>query len=215
HADALGCEGAGLAGSGQPGAVAGADGGAVTADLLRAQRRESRLQRLGIRGGQRAGQQVAVPGRRGLALEGGQRLRRGGDQLERAGRAVVADARLEGVVAQGHGGLRSGWVRDTRCPGGRIAVYRKRLHRCRLQGSCPLGYSLNEGAKVAESSCGVSAHRSEASMAVTLKDVARQAGVSVATASRAFQRPEMVGARSLARVREAAAELGYAPNRTA
>ena len=52
-------------------------------------------------------------------------------------------------------------------------------------------------------------------MAVTLKDVAQQAGVSVATASRAFQRPEMVGARSLARVREAAAELGYAPNRTA
>ncbi|MGO1227135.1 MAG: LacI family DNA-binding transcriptional regulator [Brachybacterium sp.] len=52
-------------------------------------------------------------------------------------------------------------------------------------------------------------------MAVTLKDVARQAGVSIATASRAFQRPEMVGASSLARIRAAAADLGYSPNRTA
>ena len=33
-------------------------------------------------------------------------------------------------------------------------------------------------------------------MAATLKDVAARAGVSVATASRAFQRPDMVGARS-------------------
>src|SRR5699024_9008032 len=63
--------------------------------------------------------------------------------------------------------------------------------------------------------CGGSARESEASMAVTLKDVAQQAGVSVATASRAFPRPALVGARSLARVREAADTLGYAPNRTA
>lgn len=52
-------------------------------------------------------------------------------------------------------------------------------------------------------------------MAVTLKDVAARAGVSVATASRAFQRPGMVGADALARVRDAAASLGYTPNRTA
>lgn len=52
-------------------------------------------------------------------------------------------------------------------------------------------------------------------MASTLKDVARQAGVSIATASRAFQRPEMVGTESLAKVRAAAVELGYSPNRSA
>lgn len=52
-------------------------------------------------------------------------------------------------------------------------------------------------------------------MATTLRDVAQQAGVSVATASRAFQRPEMVSAGSRARVHEAATALGYAPNRTA
>ena len=50
---------------------------------------------------------------------------------------------------------------------------------------------------------------------MTLKDVAQQAGVSIATASRAFQHPEMVGSDSLARIRAAAAELGYSPNRTA
>ena len=135
HAGALGGEGTRLAGGREARAVAGADGGAVTADLLRAQSREGGLQRLGVRGGQGAGEHVAVTGRCGLALEGGQSRRRGGDELERAGGAVVADARLEGVVAQGHGVLRSGWVRDRRCPGGRIAEYRKRLHRCRLQGS--------------------------------------------------------------------------------
>ena len=52
-------------------------------------------------------------------------------------------------------------------------------------------------------------------MAVTLKDVARRAGVSVATVSRAFQRPEMLGEATLATVRSAAEELGYVPNRTA
>lgn len=52
-------------------------------------------------------------------------------------------------------------------------------------------------------------------MAVTLKDVAARAGVSVATASRAFQRPELVAAGSVRRVREAADALGYRPNRSA
>ncbi|MDN6302089.1 MAG: LacI family transcriptional regulator [Brachybacterium sp.] len=52
-------------------------------------------------------------------------------------------------------------------------------------------------------------------MAVTLKDVAAHAGVSVATASRAFQRPEMVGADALTRVRDSATALGYTPNRVA
>ena len=52
-------------------------------------------------------------------------------------------------------------------------------------------------------------------MAVTLKDVAAHAGVSVATASRAFQRPEMVGGDALKRVRDSATSLGYTPNRAA
>lgn len=52
-------------------------------------------------------------------------------------------------------------------------------------------------------------------MAVTLKDVAARAGVSVATASRAFQRPQMVGGSTLQTIRAAASELGYSPNRTA
>lgn len=52
-------------------------------------------------------------------------------------------------------------------------------------------------------------------MAVTLRDVASRAGVSVATASRAFQRPDMVGRETLERVRAAAADVGYVANRTA
>ncbi|MGO1926516.1 MAG: LacI family DNA-binding transcriptional regulator, partial [Brachybacterium tyrofermentans] len=52
-------------------------------------------------------------------------------------------------------------------------------------------------------------------MATTLKDVAALAGVSVATASRAFQRPELVGATSREKVLAAAADLGYSPNRSA
>ena len=52
-------------------------------------------------------------------------------------------------------------------------------------------------------------------MATTLKDVAALAGVSVATASRAFQRPELVGAASREKVLAAAADLGYSPNRSA
>lgn len=52
-------------------------------------------------------------------------------------------------------------------------------------------------------------------MAVTLKDVATRAGVSVATASRAFQRPDMVGVVTREKVHAAAAEVGYVPNRSA
>jgi len=50
---------------------------------------------------------------------------------------------------------------------------------------------------------------------VTLADVAREAGVSSATASRVFGRPEMVGAETTAKVIEAADRLGYIANSTA
>ena len=50
---------------------------------------------------------------------------------------------------------------------------------------------------------------------VTLADVARQAGVSSATASRVFGRPEMVGAETAAKVIDAADRLGYIANSTA
>ncbi|MFJ6696868.1 LacI family DNA-binding transcriptional regulator [Streptomyces sp. NPDC091272] len=46
----------------------------------------------------------------------------------------------------------------------------------------------------------------------TLADVAREAGVSKATASRALRRPEMVAAATLERVRAAAGRLGFHPN---
>lgn len=55
----------------------------------------------------------------------------------------------------------------------------------------------------------------EVAMAVTLRDVASRAGVSVATASRAFQRPDMLGASTLERVQSAAAEIGYVANHPA
>ncbi|MGW1835369.1 LacI family DNA-binding transcriptional regulator [Streptomyces sp. NPDC002067] len=50
---------------------------------------------------------------------------------------------------------------------------------------------------------------------VTLADVARVAGVSKATASRALTRPEMVTDATRERVRDAAASLGFQPNRSA
>ncbi|MDF2918886.1 MAG: transcriptional regulator [Microbacterium sp.] len=52
--------------------------------------------------------------------------------------------------------------------------------------------------------------RDGASVAATLTDVARQAGVSVATASRAFGEPDRLAAATRERVLRAAHELGYA-----
>jgi DNA-binding LacI/PurR family transcriptional regulator len=49
-------------------------------------------------------------------------------------------------------------------------------------------------------------------MAVTLKDVAERAGVSRSAVSRAFTDGASVSARTRAKVEQAAAELGYAPN---
>jgi LacI family transcriptional regulator, gluconate utilization system Gnt-I transcriptional repressor len=47
---------------------------------------------------------------------------------------------------------------------------------------------------------------------VTLRDVARAAGVSVITASRALGNPEVVSKETIARVRSAVAATGYIPN---
>ena len=52
-------------------------------------------------------------------------------------------------------------------------------------------------------------------MVVTVRDVARKAGVSISTVSRALAVPEKVAQETRARVEEAAAELGYQPNRAA
>ena len=52
-------------------------------------------------------------------------------------------------------------------------------------------------------------------MAASIHDVAQHAGVSVATVSRAFTAPETVREATRARVLDAAAELGYRPNRAA
>src|SRR4051812_1908286 len=52
-------------------------------------------------------------------------------------------------------------------------------------------------------------------MAVRIKDVAERAGVSVATVSNTFNRPEIVSAGVQQRVRTASAELGYVRNESA
>jgi len=52
-------------------------------------------------------------------------------------------------------------------------------------------------------------------MAVTLRDVARAAGVSAATASRALSAPHLVAPERREAVRRVARELGYRPNRAA
>ena len=49
----------------------------------------------------------------------------------------------------------------------------------------------------------------------TVHDVARHAGVSIATVSRVFSRPDVVAADTRERVRSAAETLGYSPNTTA
>ena len=49
-------------------------------------------------------------------------------------------------------------------------------------------------------------------MAATIRDVARQAGVSIATVSRAMRDPSIVGAQTLHRVLEAASDLDYTPS---
>jgi LacI family transcriptional regulator len=50
---------------------------------------------------------------------------------------------------------------------------------------------------------------------VTVHDVARAAGVSISTVSRALSNPERVAAETLERVTRVAAELGYRPNQAA
>jgi LacI family transcriptional regulator len=49
----------------------------------------------------------------------------------------------------------------------------------------------------------------------TMMDVARSAGVSKSTVSRAFTQPDMLGAETVARILEIAASVGYVPNHTA
>jgi LacI family gluconate utilization system Gnt-I transcriptional repressor len=60
-----------------------------------------------------------------------------------------------------------------------------------------------------------SARRRAVRGAATLRDVGRVAGVSAMTASRALHRPGLVAPETAARVRHAAAELAYVPNRLA
>jgi len=52
-------------------------------------------------------------------------------------------------------------------------------------------------------------------MAVTIKDVARAAGVSPSTVSRALSAPDLVQPETRRRVQQAASDLGYHPNRAA
>ncbi|WP_084077068.1 LacI family DNA-binding transcriptional regulator [Demequina sp. NBRC 110057] len=52
-------------------------------------------------------------------------------------------------------------------------------------------------------------------MAVSVREVAQRAGVSVGTVSNVLNRPEQVKAATVERVREAIAELGYVPNAAA
>ena len=49
-------------------------------------------------------------------------------------------------------------------------------------------------------------------MSVSLRDVAKLANVSVGTVSNVLNRPEIVGEKTLNRVRETIQELGFVPN---
>jgi len=60
-----------------------------------------------------------------------------------------------------------------------------------------------------------SARRRRGTAGITLGDVARLAGVSPITASRALNTPQQVAAETLAKVREAVERTGYVPNRLA
>lgn len=52
-------------------------------------------------------------------------------------------------------------------------------------------------------------------MAVTLKDVARRAGVSHTTVSRALRNHDAISKRTIKRIKELAAEMGYIPSHVA
>lgn len=54
--------------------------------------------------------------------------------------------------------------------------------------------------------------RPDPAKAITLHDVAREAGVSLITASRALSNPRIVSEATIARVREAVGKTGYIPN---
>ena len=57
--------------------------------------------------------------------------------------------------------------------------------------------------------------RASTPVSITLHDVARAAGVSVMTVSRALSKPELVSAETLEKVQRATALTGYIPNRLA
>jgi LacI family transcriptional regulator len=57
--------------------------------------------------------------------------------------------------------------------------------------------------------------RADRKRSVTINDVAEKAGTSISTVSRAFHLPDMVRADTRARALQAAAALGYTPNRAA
>ena len=63
--------------------------------------------------------------------------------------------------------------------------------------------------------CDVTGNRKTASTAVTIGDIARVAGVSRSTVSRAFSRPELLNPETVRRVKAAADQLGYVVNHAA
>lgn len=66
-----------------------------------------------------------------------------------------------------------------------------------------------------EQHCWTSIEEGTPDVAVTIHDVAKAAGVSASTVSRAMSRPEVVEVSTLERVLQTAADLGYQPNRAA